>query len=665
ANVTTPAKFVEFHAYYDGYDEDNDGVSKDWHNLGRNNFHPGGREEQPTGGTINHIGTLLTPAPGRYTMAWRLPHVINQSGVRFKIRLVDAAGNVQDAAGGISAPFDITRSATVVSYNNPNFDDAVLHHNGEYPDTYATTVSLGANPADFDTAYLIGAFWQNPNISLNGNRTLKAFEDGEDDWALSIRTVTLNWLQSNNNTITYSYTRGFGQFIEKPGPTIVLKQNTVVNDTTPPQLSAVSPAADASSAEPRTAIVLQVADSGLGVDINTLAMRVDGNSVQPEISGAPDAFTLTYTPTVPLPFDTTVTVAVDGCDYAAQCISGASYTFTVRSPLLVTNVVGSGVITRTPALASYPVGTPVTVTATADPGWTFASWSGTSSGTAPSLGLVLDQDHVITATFAQDQYQIITATDGNGSGSVNVEPAQPTYLYGDVITLTATADPGATFAGWTGAVVGAANPVTLTVTGNQAVTATFTANEYALDLTVTGTGTGGVDVAPAQTTYRYNTALTLTATAAPGSTFAGWSGDRTASEPQLNLTITDHLHLTAAFTLDYYTLTVKITDDNDQPAPENRVTVTPAANAAGYVYGEVATLTAVPAPGWLFQGWRDAVEGNQPSTTLTVEGDATVTAVFVPIYYTLTVEAVDDTDAPTTNGAVLISPPQNAAGYRY
>lgn len=50
-------KFVEFHAYYYGYDEDNDGQFLDWHNLGRNNFHPGGIYPQPRGGTIDHIGT--------------------------------------------------------------------------------------------------------------------------------------------------------------------------------------------------------------------------------------------------------------------------------------------------------------------------------------------------------------------------------------------------------------------------------------------------------------------------------------------------------------------------------------------------------------------------------------------------------------------------------
>jgi len=61
-----------------------------------------------------------------------------------------------------------------------------------------------------------------------------------------------------------------------------------------------------------------------------------------------------------------------------------------------------------------------------------------------------------------------------GSGSVTREPSQATYRYGDVVTLTANAAPGWSFAGWSGGVSGSANPVTLTVTGDTAVTATFT-----------------------------------------------------------------------------------------------------------------------------------------------------------------------------------------------
>lgn len=739
ADVTTPAKFVEFHAYYDGYDEDNDGTTLDWHNIGRNNYHPGGTDEQPTGGTINHIGTLLTPAPGRYTIVWQIPHIVEQSGVRFKIRLVDATGNVQDAAGGISAPFTLSRSGDMVYFIDSPFNDAVLHHDGLFPDTINRRVSISVSPDDYDEAYFIGAYWKNPEIQLNGNKAFKAFNSDEDDWSLSIRPVSINFLKSNNNNIDYNYTRGFGQFIEKPGPMIVLKQSTAQNDTTAPELTAVNPIADATDAEPAAAIVLQVTDSGLGVDIDSLVMSVDGTPVQPVISGSPSAFTLTYTPTIPFSNNQTVTVAVDACDYAALCINGASYLFTTRLPILVTNVVGMGTIERTPALDQYPIGTAVTVTATADLGWNFSAWSGALTGTATSESLAIDQDQIITATFVQEQYQVITATAGTGHGTVAVQPVQPTYLYGDVITLTATADsesaftgwsgalvettspvtftvtgnhvitatfaqiayaiatntagpgsgqvdiaptqatyfendlitltaspdPGSAFAGWSGDVVGVANPITHTVSGNHAITATFTQIPYAVTVNTTGNGFGLVAVTPQQGSYFYGDVVTFTANANPGSSFAGWRGDQVTTEPQLTLTMTDHVDLTAEFTRDYYSLTINTVDDAGNPTPKGTVVATAPGNQEGYIYGEVATLTANAAPGWIFQGWSGDVAGTTASRALTFDSDKEVTAIFAPLYYTIFVAAVDDNGNPTTNGSVSISPPQNAAGYLY
>ncbi|MEZ4620984.1 MAG: hypothetical protein R2867_36535 [Caldilineaceae bacterium] len=49
AQVDSPAKFVEFHGFYAGYDEDNDGQFTDWHSAARNNFHPGGTTPSPLG----------------------------------------------------------------------------------------------------------------------------------------------------------------------------------------------------------------------------------------------------------------------------------------------------------------------------------------------------------------------------------------------------------------------------------------------------------------------------------------------------------------------------------------------------------------------------------------------------------------------------------------
>ncbi len=61
-----------------------------------------------------------------------------------------------------------------------------------------------------------------------------------------------------------------------------------------------------------------------------------------------------------------------------------------------------------------------------------------------------------------------------GRGSVVTDPAQSTYGYGDVVTLTAAADPGWTFDSWSGDLADTANPATVTITGNVSITATFT-----------------------------------------------------------------------------------------------------------------------------------------------------------------------------------------------
>jgi len=47
-------------------------------------------------------------------------------------------------------------------------------------------------------------------------------------------------------------------------------------------------------------------------------------------------------------------------------------------------------------------------------------------------------------------------------GSVTKDPDTPTYNYGDVVTVTATANPGFSFLGWSGDLTGTANPAIIT-----------------------------------------------------------------------------------------------------------------------------------------------------------------------------------------------------------
>ena len=61
-----------------------------------------------------------------------------------------------------------------------------------------------------------------------------------------------------------------------------------------------------------------------------------------------------------------------------------------------------------------------------------------------------------------------------GSGSVVLDPDQATYTSGSSVGLTATADAGWEFTGWSGDLGGSVNPETILMDGYKTVTATFT-----------------------------------------------------------------------------------------------------------------------------------------------------------------------------------------------
>ncbi|MEZ4664629.1 MAG: tandem-95 repeat protein, partial [Caldilineaceae bacterium] len=137
---------------------------------------------------------------------------------------------------------------------------------------------------------------------------------------------------------------------------------------------------------------------------------------------------------------------------------------------------GSGSLSNDPSGTSFPYGTVVTLTATADTGSTFTGWSGDVSGSSNPVTVTIEADTAVTGTFTLEQYALTLATDGNGSGNVAADPDQTLYDYGTVVTLTATAETGSAFSGWSGDVSGSSNPVAVTIGADTAVTATFTVN---------------------------------------------------------------------------------------------------------------------------------------------------------------------------------------------
>lgn len=60
------------------------------------------------------------------------------------------------------------------------------------------------------------------------------------------------------------------------------------------------------------------------------------------------------------------------------------------------------------------------------------------------------------------------------NGTVAKNPNQTSYASGTSVQLTATANSGYTFTGWSGDITGTANPVTVTMNSNKTITANFT-----------------------------------------------------------------------------------------------------------------------------------------------------------------------------------------------
>src|SRR6056300_1564198 len=108
----------------------------------------------------------------------------------------------------------------------------------------------------------------------------------------------------------------------------------------------------------------------------------------------------------------------------------------------------------------------------------------------------------------------LTASAGEG-GSVS---GGGTFASGTQVSLTATPSSGYSFSGWSNG--STANPLTVTLNSNTAITANFQVIVNSYTLTVTA-GEGG-SVSSEGGEYEEGSEVTITATANEGYRFTGW-----------------------------------------------------------------------------------------------------------------------------------------------
>jgi chitinase len=113
------------------------------------------------------------------------------------------------------------------------------------------------------------------------------------------------------------------------------------------------------------------------------------------------------------------------------------------------------------------------VTATPASGYVFNGWSGAASGTSNPVTITVDGNKTLTATFVPTYHTLSVSSTWGGATS----PGAGTYsfMFGAQVTVTALPSSGYLFTGWSGAASGTSNPVTITVDGDEALTANFAA----------------------------------------------------------------------------------------------------------------------------------------------------------------------------------------------
>ncbi len=255
------------------------------------------------------------------------------------------------------------------------------------------------------------------------------------------------------------------------------------------------------------------------------------------------------------------------------------------------------------------------------------------------------------------------ATAGSGTGTVASAPAgincpgdcSESYTADAGVSLTAEPGSGSRFAGWSGGGCSGTGTCQVTMSSDQAVTATFVA-VHTLAVSKSGTGGGSVASSPAgidcgstcSAHFDEGAPVILTATPAADSTFTGWSGGGCSGTGTCTVTMDADKTVTATF--------------NPTPPPTHSLTVAKSGAGSGSVTSSPAgidcgsscshsftagisvTLSATPNSGSTFAGWSGGGCSGTGTCTVTMNSDQSVAAAF--------------NDATPPNTTIIRGPPR-------
>lgn len=171
---------------------------------------------------------------------------------------------------------------------------------------------------------------------------------------------------------------------------------------------------------------------------------------------------------------------------------------------------------------TYPHGETVTLNATPNEGYEFLNWTdgGVVVSTEAEYSFNATADRLLTANFALKSYALETQV--SGEGTVQRTPDKDHYTHGEIVELTALPDNGWGFASWSGDLEGSENPTEIDMDSDKSITATFTRNQYTVNL-VAEPQEGGMVAGGG--VYLFGDEATATAQASECYLFTGWYED--------------------------------------------------------------------------------------------------------------------------------------------
>ena len=258
--------------------------------------------------------------------------------------------------------------------------------------------------------------------------------------------------------------------------------------------------------------------------------------------------------------------------------------------------------------------------------------SGLLSGTNYTTGPVT-ADCTITATFELNTYALTVNKAGTGAGTVT---GSGTYIHGASVNVTANADAGSIFTGWSVDCSGTASTTAITMNSARTCTATFELT-YVLTVNKAGAGAGTVTGAG---TYGYGASVNVTASTDADSIFTGWSVDCSGTTSPTAVIMDRAKTCTATFAVKNYALTIS-------KAGTGSGTLT---GPGSYSPGSSASVTASADANSAFTGWGGDCAGMSNPATVTMDSAKTCTANFALSYYLLTINKTGD-------GKITLSPP--------